>query len=245
MRNEELGMRNGYSEIDLNPYPSSSNDNPHSSLFIPHSSFVKIPGVDTAKGIIMTGGKERSYRAVLSMFRKDAEERLPALQAVPCAQALPLFITQVHALKSASASIGAADVSALAAELEAAGKAGDMALVGNRLPVFAGKLAELVKGISAALEGGVGAAHNWESPQALPVFIALLRELEAALKAENVKDIDRVMEELNNKQTDSKTAEGFEQVSDCILMAEYDGAIAAVEKMISLSTLSPGRGSAH
>jgi HPt (histidine-containing phosphotransfer) domain-containing protein len=182
---------------------------------------------------------------MLPIYVKDAEKRLPMLQTVPDAQALPLFVTQVHALKSASASIGAADVSALAAELEAAGKAGDMTLIGNRLPAFAGQLAELVKNIRAALKTDAGVTHNEIPPPesskgtgvgASSVFVSLLRKLEAALKSENVRDIDRVMDEINNKQMDSKTRETLEQISDQILVTEYGSAIASIEKMIAVDS---------
>jgi CheY-like chemotaxis protein len=83
-----------------------------------------IPGVDTAKGIAMTGGTIAGYRKVLAQFYKDAQERLALLQEPPDETALPVFVTQVHALKSASATIGAAEVSAEAAALEAAGRPG-------------------------------------------------------------------------------------------------------------------------
>ncbi|MDR2740260.1 MAG: response regulator, partial [Treponema sp.] len=75
-------------------------------------SGIVIPGVDAAKGITMTGGTVAGYRKVLAQFRKDAQERLALLQEPPEPGALPLFVTQAHALKSASASLGAAEVSA-------------------------------------------------------------------------------------------------------------------------------------
>jgi len=97
-------------------------------------SLIPIPGVDIQKGIAMTGGTVAAYTQVLSMFSKDAEYRMPFLQALPKADSVSAFVTQVHALKSASASIGAAELSAQAAALEAAGKAGDMVFI-NKNPM--------------------------------------------------------------------------------------------------------------
>jgi len=122
-----------------------------------NSLFPNIPGVDTAKGIVMTGGTETGYRTVLSMFCKDVENRLPVLQTVPETDTLSAFIIHVHSLKSTSASIGAAQVSAMAAEIEAAGKAGELALIKKRLPAFAKRLAELIKNIRTALEADTSA----------------------------------------------------------------------------------------
>jgi len=124
----------------------------HSSFQIPNSSLPDIPGVDTAKGIAMTGGKLTTYLKVLSLFCKDVEERLPQLQKPPEEDTLPAFVTHVHSLKSASASIGAQEVSSIAAGLEAVGKAGDMAFIRESLPDFVEQLTELVKKIRASMQ---------------------------------------------------------------------------------------------
>ena len=116
-----------------------------------------IPGVDVERGIAMTGGNKKLYKKVLAVFYKDVEKRpllltSLTLQTMPETDALPLFVTQVHALKSTSASIGAAEVSAWAGKIEAAGKAGNLAFIGKNLSGFAETLAKLVKGIDKALE---------------------------------------------------------------------------------------------
>jgi signal transduction histidine kinase/DNA-binding response OmpR family regulator/HPt (histidine-containing phosphotransfer) domain-containing protein len=119
-----------------------------------------IPGVNVEQGISLTGGSEAGYRKVLAMFHKDAAARLPLLRRFvsqsrpPEDQDLSRFVIEIHALKSAAASIGAAEVSAEAARLEAAGKAAltsDMAIISEELPIFVEHLAALVEGIAAAL----------------------------------------------------------------------------------------------
>ena len=195
---------------------------------------ISIPGVDTQQGIAMTGGKIEFYRKVLTLFGKDAAERLSLLQTVPKTDTLTSFVTQVHALKSASASIGAAQVSALAAELENAGKAGDSAFIGKQLPVFAGQLAELVKNINIALETNASTANS-ETPSA-ETLVPYLRELSAALQSQKANDIDRILEELNQKTSDAKMRETLEQISDNVLIAEFDSAIRTVEELIKVNS---------
>jgi signal transduction histidine kinase/CheY-like chemotaxis protein len=111
-----------------------------------------IPGVDTRRGISMTGGTVAAYKQVLSLFRKDAQDRLPLLQSVPAADALPSFVTQVHALKSAAGSLGAAEIAERAEKLEAAGKTGDMDYIRENLDGFAWHLGELAINIGVVLE---------------------------------------------------------------------------------------------
>jgi HPt (histidine-containing phosphotransfer) domain-containing protein len=200
-----------------------------------------IPGVDMVKGIAMTGGTEAGYRAVLSMFRKDAENRLPLLQKTPEAGALPVFITQVHALKSASASIGAAEVSVLAAALEAVGKTGDLARIGTQLPAFAQQLAELVTNIRIAMEADTTTAHKEIPPPESPgnassLFVSLLRNLEAALKSQNAGDIDHILDQLTEQPLDGSTKTAVEQLSDEVLIAEYGKAGETLEGLFSQIT---------
>ena len=194
------------------------------------SAFPEIPGVDIHHGITMTGGKITNYHQVLTIFGKDAQQRLSMLKATPGKEDLPVFITQVHALKSASASIGAAETSARAGAIEAAGKNGDLALIEKLLPSFAKNLAELVDGISsweiAAEKKGLlgsdseGKKQNTDDNTAI---MSLLNELAAALESQNVGKIDLILENLNQTSlaVDSTTREILKQISDEVLMAEY------------------------
>jgi HPt (histidine-containing phosphotransfer) domain-containing protein len=194
---------------------------------------IVIPGVDTAKGIAMTGGTEAGYRKVLAQFYKDARERLPLLQHTPEPDALPLFVTQAHALKSASATIGAAEVSAEAAALEAAGKAGDMAAIREGLPSFHKHLTELIEEIGKVLEEGREANNG--SLQAggenRDAVLPLLSALRAALEAKNMKDIDRLLEEIEQLPLDAETREAINVVSDKVLLGEYGEAVDITEKL--------------
>jgi signal transduction histidine kinase/CheY-like chemotaxis protein/HPt (histidine-containing phosphotransfer) domain-containing protein len=214
-----------------------TNDEPkHSTLDATHSPLPSFPGLDTAKGIAMTGGTLTGYRSVLSMFCKDAEKRLLFLQTAPSksadAGAMKDFATQVHALKGALASIGAEEISAMAAELEAAAKAPavDLTNIEKQLPVFTKRLAELLSNIHDAL-GSMTELPNTQI--SLPLPIPLLHELKAALKTEKADDIDHILDELNQKPLDPKTKDSLEQISDQVLMAEFDNAIIIVNELIT------------
>jgi HPt (histidine-containing phosphotransfer) domain-containing protein len=204
----------------------------------PASGYV-INGVDIAKGIALTGGTMTGYFQVLVAFRKDVENRLPLLQTVPEMDSLLKFITQVHAIKSASASIGAADVSAQAAKLEAAGNAEDLALIEKQLPVFTKHLAKLVEEIQA-WEISAREAQKPKNPEENkhdPAKILLLiNELVTILKSKKISDIDRILDELNQKLLDSKTKEALEQISDYVLLAEFDNAIKVADELIAAKT---------
>jgi len=190
---------------------------------------IVIPGVDTLNGIAKTGGTAASYIQVLSLFGKDAQDRLPLLQKTPEADSLSAFITNVHALKSAAASLGALDISKEAAELEAAGKAADMAYIRKNLPSFAQNLSELVKNIRTAITPSVEEGINKTD---INVSASALRELAQALKSQKTSEIDRILEELIDKHPDTQTREILDKISNDVLMAEFGSALEIVEELL-------------
>ena len=188
-----------------------------------------IPGINMVKGLALTGGKIEFYHKVLSMYIKDAKDRLPNLQTASKADDLLAFITHAHSLKGASASIGAEEVSAEAALLEAAGKAKDINTIEKKLPAFEKQLAELINNISRALE-----SKEAEKPVAISssLPVSLLRELRAALKIQKLDDIDRILNDLGKKQLDSETRDILEKISDEVLMSEFDRALEIITGLL-------------
>lgn len=195
-----------------------------------HSSLAPIPGVDTAKGIALTGGKEVFYRRVLDLYHKDVKDRLQKLQTVPEADAMNNFITHVHSLKSASASIGAAGLSSEAAALEAAGKAGNFDFIKDNLLGFTKHLTELAENIRAALDSAQAPKQESSLCNAhRPLFI----DLQTALKSQNAVEIDRILKELNQKQLDPKISETLEKISDDVLLTEFGDALKSIEELLA------------
>ena len=196
------------------------------------SAFPDIPGINMQEGVAMTGGTMDGYRAVLSLFQKDAGERLEMLRTVPNEAALSAFVTRVHAIKSAAASVGAARLSEEAAKLEAAGRAADSEFIGENLPGFADRLAEHVKNIRAFLDKTeLGRAQGAENRAARPS--PELRELEAALSSQKAEEIDRLLEKLMEPPVDADTKAGLERISDYVLMAEFDNAVETIKGLLA------------
>jgi signal transduction histidine kinase/CheY-like chemotaxis protein len=198
-------------------------------------SALSVPGVDVKRGINMTGGAEAGYRKVLAQFYKDALERLPILAAPPEETTAAAFTAQVHAIKSAAGTIGAAEISAEAAALEAAGKAGDTQAIGEGLPLFREHLAGLIEGIGKALEEereerekGGPKARGGEKEAAADTLSAL----RAALETKNMKEIDRLLAELEQAAADRETSERITDISDRVLMGEYQKALEAINILL-------------
>jgi HPt (histidine-containing phosphotransfer) domain-containing protein len=136
-----------------------------------------------------------------------------------------MLVTQVHALKSASASIGAAALSEKAAMLEDAGKRGDVTAISEGLSGFRDDLSLIVKRIRHALplkdEGDGGAALD---------KTALLR-LKEALASENVGDVDRLIADLSGKPLGDAARDSLSRISDLALVGEFKEALTIAEKL--------------
>ena len=201
-------------------------------------SLLAIPGVDVEKGIAMTGGKIEAYCQILSLFSRDAEIRLSKLQKEPDEAGLPAFVTQVHALKSASASIGAANISMTAALLETAGQACDFAFIQTNLKDFTDDLSELVRNIREnckQLESNeaVNLSAGEEVSADISEHFSLFHEMVQALQARNLSEIDRVLDRLNEIPLNSQIKEALEQVSNQVLMTEYGAALETIRSAIN------------
>jgi FixJ family two-component response regulator len=215
---------------------AESNEEKAAALLSAHFSLFS--NVDVHRGIAMTGGTAKRYREVLSCFYKDAQERLLLLQATPDESNLSLFVINVHALKSVAASIGAGQVSALAAELETAGKAGNLALIQEKLGSFIKFLVDLLKGIhtweTAAKEiVDTDIISDAESSAELTIRSkALLRELSAALESNKVNDMDRIFDELKQLPVDTKTKNCLKEICNQVLISEYESAGKIIEVLV-------------
>jgi CheY-like chemotaxis protein len=203
----------------------------------PFSGSPAIPGIDTAKGISMTGGTLEGYKNVLAAFCKDALKRLPVLQPIlksaPGAADLVNFTIHVHALKSAAGTIGAAELSREAAELETAGNAGDINTISEKLPGFYEHLKETAEAIQVSMADDETANADGDGKPGLGVsdtgVRALFLELKAALEAKDMEATDRVTGELAHTNLDKAAKETLDAVSDLLLLSKFKQAVKKLE----------------
>ena len=87
----------------------------------------------------ITGGDKEFEREVLEEYLNSAPADLEKVRAAIAAGDAPVTGASAHALKGASATIGAKGFAAIALEIEQAGKRGDLASIA---PVFARLQAE-------------------------------------------------------------------------------------------------------
>jgi HPt (histidine-containing phosphotransfer) domain-containing protein len=84
-----------------------------------------IDGLNTSKGIIMSGGSLDAYLKTLNVFYDDCIEKIGEIDRCLSENNISLYTTYTHALKSACANVGAESLSEAAKMLETAGNNGD------------------------------------------------------------------------------------------------------------------------
>ncbi|MDR1656023.1 MAG: response regulator [Deltaproteobacteria bacterium] len=184
-----------------------------------------IDGVDVEHGIVKTGGTLDNYKKVLELYCRDASDRLKILRHPPDENGLRCIITQIHALKSASGSIGAIALSKTAAWLEKTGKDQDILTVSRQLGNFCDSVEILVKNIKSALsvdrQNGIKTIGETK----------LLR-LREVLRAEGICEADSVIKELENEGLDDETRAVVSLVSEKVLLSEFESAAAVIDNYL-------------
>jgi HPt (histidine-containing phosphotransfer) domain-containing protein len=205
-----------------------------------------LPGINVVQGINMTGGTETGYKHVLNSFYKDAEERLVWFENFlhqdisngdhqDTGRHIGVFSTQVHALKSAAGTIGAAALSMEAAQLEEAGKKEDLAYISQGLPVFYEHLKETAAQIRQSLsqfDSETEAANQKRLDLSDPALQDLLSQLKDNIIQKNMKEIDRTLEELEKLPLSKEIRESVSLISDKVLMTEYPEALDLINKLL-------------
>jgi CheY-like chemotaxis protein len=189
---------------------------------------IEIEGLDVSRGLAMTGGTVEGYIKVLGTYCRDAEKRLEILSGVPDKNSLASFTTQVHALKSASASVGAAALSEKAAILEDAGKRGDIAAISEGLDGFREALSGLADRIRRALPSGDA---NQDGGETALDKTALLR-LKEALEAEDIGAADGILDELKNKSIRREADDMLSGISDFLLLSDFKASADMIDRFL-------------
>jgi CheY-like chemotaxis protein/HPt (histidine-containing phosphotransfer) domain-containing protein len=191
-----------------------------------------IEGIDVQAGISMTGGAQEYYLESLKSYLKDGKEKVVEIRAALEHGDLPLYTTYVHALKSASASIGAAPLSETAKKLEAAGKNRDEAFIGAHNEAFLHSLEDCLGKIGAALEArssGNTASTEGGDPA---VIRGELEELREGLDNMDVQKADQIIRSLLTRKWESDLADVLQNISQNILFSNFDEAIEMIDSLL-------------
>jgi signal transduction histidine kinase/CheY-like chemotaxis protein len=187
-----------------------------------------ISNIDVRAGINNTGGSLSSYLRVLRIFYNDAEGRIAHIKNAAAQGDTQLYTTMIHALKSASRSVGAAEFGDFAEALEAAGRARDIPIIRRRTGELLNQLYSLLANIKAFLK-----RHTLEvETSAANLSKEQLENLMRALSDMKVSEIDSLIAAYKALPISRAAKDALESIEEDILLFEYEKATAEINEMM-------------
>ncbi|MDR1073604.1 MAG: response regulator [Treponema sp.] len=187
-----------------------------------------IHNLDIRVGINNTGGSLSSYLRVLRIFYNDAEGRIASVKNAAAEGDAKLYTTMVHALKSASRSIGATEFGDFAEALEAAGRTRDIPIIRRRTAELLNRLCVLLADIKAFLKQNTGEVETSD----VRLSKEQLENLMRALSTMKVSELDSLLTEYKALPISRVAKDALESIEENILLFEYEKAAAEINEMM-------------
>jgi len=194
-------------------------------------SQLKIEGLDVNKGVRLSGGTLEYYYETLAAFREDGAERKKKIRQCLETGNLHMYTTYVHALKGASANIGADKLFDEAYALEMAGQRGDMNYIEGNNDSFIADLEQVLRNIEFELSSVTKTAEV-ENTEMTAQFIKNLERLRESLETLDFEVINQTVDELLAAARTEKTKTAVRDISKHIIMFEYDEAGALIDSLL-------------
>ena len=191
---------------------------------------ITITGVDVKRGMALSGGGAKNYLDTLSVFHKNGLTKAGELTECLQKENWSLYTTYVHALKSASANIGANKISEEASALESAGISNNIDFIKNHTGGFLANLQKLLESINEAV------AANAQKPDSEPADENLMKELLAALKsaveAFDSDAMDNASEKLQDFTHIPEKGASLSELLQNVFLGQYKLALEQIDELM-------------
>jgi HPt (histidine-containing phosphotransfer) domain-containing protein len=142
-----------------------------------------------------------------------------------------LYTIHLHAIKSASANIGAAALSEAAKALEMAGEKKDLDFIEAYNAMFLIDLKSLLGKINDAVSIHKNAAKEKSKPLNIELLKSELTMLKIALDVFDAGAINKIVNNLQDMTLPEDIENAVEEISSRILVAEYDRATELIDSL--------------
>ncbi len=190
----------------------------------------EIYGIDITKGVSSLGGDYESYLDVIRTYYADGVKKHAYIRTLYMDRDLLAFKTEVHAIKSASASIGALDLSAQALALETAASKEDWLYIDGNVESF---LAEFLK-VLDSLREYLASKKEVEENKVVGAIDLLQDKIEALAEAidyVDIGEIEKILGELCKFEWEPPLSEYLAGIKMGIESYDYDEGMEYVEKI--------------
>jgi len=191
---------------------------------------IEIEGVNTERGIFLSGGAEESYLETLAIFQKDGFDKIKDINDSLNNGNLELYTIHVHALKSASANIGAEALSKASAVLEQAGERQDKEYIEAHTPELLASLEAMLHNIMNVLVLREDKSENNKyDMEELRLELSVLKE---ALESFDAGTINKSVDTLCDIVRSGSLKGRILDISEKVLVGEYEDALDIIEELL-------------
>ena len=247
---KDLFMENGFNDFMSKPIDTAKmnmilerwlpREKQRSNAKSPHAVIIQKPtehsvlieGVDVNTGIYLSGGQLNLYLETLSTYYKDGLEKITEITNSLETDNLEMYTILVHALKSASANIGAFSLSEEAKALETAGDEKNLHFIESHNDIFILNLKLLLEKIYIVLSSQKNNMVNNLEPVSAETLKKELLELQEAIISLDAGAINRKIDSLREYAINDPEKLIIEELSDSVLFAEFNNAIALINKLL-------------
>ncbi len=194
----------------------------------------KISGVNTKQGLALIGGSKENYLQILSIYHDDGNKKCSSLLRHFTNKDISAFKTEIHALKSASATIGAIRISTMAAKLEAAAQNGDIQYVDGNIDEFLTSFREVLDSIRPVVENNSEFLNKRIMSDNIGDIKFLhdnLQELHDAVDLASITKIESILKKLREYSWQDEVDKELCAINENLAMFEYDDALECVIRL--------------
>jgi|GEM_PF-749327 len=189
----------------------------------------EIDGIDIKAGLARAAGKKDVFIQILNIFQQEWSEKIHTLKTAFETNKINLFVTYVHALKSAASNIGAAKLSKIAASLENAGNKMDIEFVQGNFDDLLSVLDTTLASIRSVLNKNSNTVGGSVDVLHLRTELA---DLKSALERQDLEAISSAAKKLRPFLQAPEIGSTIENVLHHTLTGEYAEAISTINFLL-------------
>ena len=201
---------------------------------VPEEISFKILGLNTDKGIRNSGGVVDTYNKILSIYITDCGNRLDEMAKHHKEGNIKALTTCIHAIKGASANIGADEISHMAAEMENAGMIDDIHYIDANMCGFSDSLSFLLDNIRNYLNSlNINVAIRDKAAD-FSLLKAVLTEIKLNMEKPDIDLAESALEELYTYQWDEDIFQWLNKIKNCVETFDYENTQSVIDQLITI-----------
>ncbi len=192
---------------------------------------ISIEGLDTNYGLSMIGGELRDYNDVLNAFFIDGLHKIEKISSIDLEKDLDNYRIEIHALKSAAASIGAKDISHEAKLLEEAAMKQDFNYLSMNAKEFISQFSKVLYAIRGYLSQQNQESKEGRAEGDTALLLANFKKIEEALSTLDIDLFEEALESCKDYTWRGSIEDILNNINELVEAFEYYNARPLVQDL--------------